>query len=114
MEKVLNHPCKTIVKAQDKGHWLITDAIYKMVTMYVEAKHEITRLETQAGAARQLPPDLMDGDDEFNIDLDALSLTMQSTIRDHMAPFLAPLKQYDPDRAHAVLAILLDPRHRQV
>lgn len=30
----LEYPCKVVVKSQDKGHWLLSDAMHRMACLY--------------------------------------------------------------------------------
>ena len=36
MVDVLEYPCTVVVKTQDKGHWMLSDALNRLGKMYVE------------------------------------------------------------------------------
>lgn len=36
----LDYPCKVVVKAQDKGHWLLSDALHRLARLYNHLQHQ--------------------------------------------------------------------------
>ena len=41
----LDYPCKVVVKAQDQGHWYLSDAMHRMVALYKHLTDGVLELE---------------------------------------------------------------------
>ena len=53
---VLERPCKLVLKSQDKGHWLLPQALDKIFQLFVESKQHLAKLR----AVPQPPPGSID------------------------------------------------------
>ncbi len=41
----LNYPCKVVIKAQDQGHWYLTDDIHMCVLLHKHMSDELSKLQ---------------------------------------------------------------------
>ncbi len=101
--KVLERPCKLVMKSQDKGHWLLPQALDRICRLFVESQQRLAEL-------RAVPPPPPGSIDQ---PLDEVEATMLTTWVEHLEKFLAPLTAYDPTKAHIAMALLCDHRHRR-
>lgn len=99
---VLEHPCKLVLKSQDKGHWVLTYAVDDICRMYVHCKQATTTACEEGDTAGDLDTELA-----------AMQATMRETIADHPGSFVLPVATYCPNRNHSALGILCDRRHRR-
>ena len=102
VQQVLETPCRLVVKSQDKGHWLLSDAIHRACKCFAEYREFVRSA---------LPPPVTSPIDVKG--QHELSLHMRETFMAHMRPFLTPFLEYRPEKAHAALAVLCDPRLRR-
>ena len=104
---VLDRPCKIVTKSQDKGHWLLSNAVDSICRMFVASCCRFTELQVQATQMQgsDPPTDISD--------MDKLELKMLDTLNGHLSKFVSPLREYDRRRAHVALALLCDHRHRR-
>ena len=100
---VLERPCKLVLKSQDKGHWLLPQALDRMCRLYVESQQRLAEL-------RATPPPT---EGNFERTLDEVEAAMLETWVEHLEKFLEPLTTYDPTKAHISMALLCDHRHRR-
>ena len=102
VQQALEVPCKLVVKAQDKGHWLLSDAVHRVCKCFAEYREFV---RTAVRPSDRSPPDVL-GQHE-------LGIHMRQTFLAHMRPFLTPFLGYQSEKAHAALAVLCDPRLRR-
>jgi hypothetical protein len=102
VQQALEVPCRLVVKAQDKGHWLLSDAIHRICQCFAE--HRVF-VRNATRPSERSSPDVMGQHD--------LNIHMRETFMAHMRPFLMPFLGYSPQKAHAALAVLCDPRLRR-
>ena len=43
----LEYPCKVIVKAQDKGHWFLSDALNRAAKLYIHVSKGLEKLSEE-------------------------------------------------------------------
>jgi len=102
MSNVLEHPCKIVLKSQDKGHWLLPHAVDRMCRLYVETQ---TWLREQHATEKPADP--------LTIGLQLMETTMRESLIAHLKKFVAPVQKYVRERAHVAMALLCDHRHRR-
>ena len=109
---VLSYPCTVVIKSQDKGHWLMSDAINRVARMYLEFEDKLQQLtqDVAAEAAARQAPDLTEAQ-KFDVDLKNVDKTMRQHILDHLEPFVEPVRSYDDKRAPVALSLMVDPRY---
>lgn len=97
-------------------HWFITDAVARMV--YLVLHYEQRTVEVRATV--QTVPATCDAEGELEAsddpsaevlenDLARMELAMSEKFVSHLTPFLLPLRQFDAERAHLLLAFMFDP-----
>ena len=47
LAKELDYPCKVVVKAQDQGHWFLSDAIHRCANLWKHMSIELDKVEAQ-------------------------------------------------------------------
>ena len=104
---VLDRPCKIVTKSQDKGHWLLSNAVESICRMFVAVTSRAMELQQEATIHEASNPPT-----HFP-DMDKLELTMLQTLTGQLQKFVSPLREYDRRRAHVALALLCDHRHRR-
>jgi hypothetical protein len=136
IQHVLEYSSKVVIKAQDKHSWLITDALYRILSLYVKYNEKAVELaallsvipdtahvadvpmvdasETQAPGEVTVAEAAADAGVEqvLNNDLMRLEVLLREHVCVHISPLLDPLHKYDATKAHMVVASLLDPRFK--
>mmetsp|Transcript_15293 Transcript_15293/g.39379 ORF Transcript_15293/g.39379 Transcript_15293/m.39379 type:complete len:133 (+) Transcript_15293:216-614(+) len=89
----LDFPCKVVVKAQDKGHWLLSDALNRLACMYHHLEHPEPSPARQEEQQDEEPT-------QFESELDEMRKDMRKHIAQHIQPMLRPLTEFVPEKAH--------------
>lgn len=122
---VLEVPCKTVVKSQSKGHWILPDAVARMSRIYSSFRRSLrTAAEgpapscdpsvAQALVVATAPAPTEGPYRTFSASqLNEVDRVMKETIMKHLDKFLKPVMEYTPEGAHIAMALLCDPRHRR-
>ena len=77
ISNVLEVPCKTVIKAQDKGHWLLVDATNRVCRIFAELRHATALLPRRISEP---------GLTSLKRDMLKLDHLMSSTIVQHLCP----------------------------
>ena len=91
---------------QSRGYWLLSDALASTIFMSVKFEMEKIDLECHLQAAIRL--------DIFDSKLLMLTARMREQVVRVLAPFLSFMRVYNPSSAHNMLALMLDPRHKEL
>ena len=44
LARELDYPCKVVIKAQDQGHWFLSDAVHRCAMMWKHLSDELDKL----------------------------------------------------------------------
>mmetsp|Transcript_30298 Transcript_30298/g.85613 ORF Transcript_30298/g.85613 Transcript_30298/m.85613 type:complete len:161 (+) Transcript_30298:2101-2583(+) len=104
--EVLDYPCMLVLKAQDKGHWLLPHAVHNLCRLFVAGRDRRQQLDEAPPSAKATAP----------LEPGRLRIERQiwKTLLGHLQPFVTPVLQYCATRAHVAMALLCDHRHRRV
>ncbi len=97
----LRYPATVCCKAQDRGYWLLSDAMNRCGRLYYTFGKDITALETA--------PEDPAGTNPIQ---QRICIEMRREVRTWLRPFLEPLFEVVPSKAHTFLALMLDPRFK--
>ena len=112
MVDVLEYPCTVVVKIQDKGHLMLSDALNRLGKTYVEFRTKLGALATTP-LDPAIPLQNKDPAQLQNHGLWLMEKTMLEAILKHLKKCVRPLLSYDSDSAQTAMALLCDPRHRR-
>ena len=90
---------------QSRGYWLLSDALASTISTSVKFEMERIDLECCFRATIRL--------DTFDSKLLMLTTRMREQGVRVLAPFLSFMRIYDPFSAHNMLALMLDPHHKE-
>ncbi|KAK3255055.1 hypothetical protein CYMTET_35746 [Cymbomonas tetramitiformis] len=96
--EALRYPATICYKTQDRGHWMLGDAVHRVVALHIEFRDECSTSREQAEV----------GDDRFL----CLKYAMMKQVLTHLDPFLLSLKQFHAEKAHMFLSLALHPRYK--
>ncbi|KAK3236304.1 hypothetical protein CYMTET_53546 [Cymbomonas tetramitiformis] len=96
--EALRYPATICYKTQDRGHWMLGDAVHRVVALHIEFRDECSTSREQAEV----------GDDRFL----CLKYEMMKQVLTHLDPFLLSLKQFHAEKAHMFLSLALHPRYK--
>ncbi|KAK3249447.1 hypothetical protein CYMTET_41121 [Cymbomonas tetramitiformis] len=111
----LKYPATVCCKSQDRGLWSLADAMNRVGRMYFTFDKEIIELETTltaAAAAAALDPLVEDAVALQTRHHQKFRAEMRREVNTWLRPFLEPLFSVVPDKAHAFLALAVDPRFK--
>ncbi|KAK3273218.1 hypothetical protein CYMTET_18526 [Cymbomonas tetramitiformis] len=94
----LRYPATVCYKSQDRGHWMLGDAVHRVVALNTKFREECAALREQAEV----------GEDRFL----CLKYEMRKQVLTHMDPFMSPLRQFGAQKAHMFLSLALHPRYK--
>ena len=90
---------------QSRGYWLLSDALASTISLCMELESERIELEERVRVAPRL---------DFDTKLLLLCARMHNQVVRILSPFLSFMHSYKPASAHNMLALMLDPRHKEL
>ncbi len=91
---------------QFRGHWLLIGALFTAITMSCKLKEE---LETNP-----IVNNLMEEDVIVAIELDLLASNIKRDVYNVLDVFHSFLKKFDERKTYNLLALMLDPRYKNL
>ena len=47
LSKELDYPCKVVIKAQDQGHWFLSNAVHRCAMLWKHMSVELSKLQSE-------------------------------------------------------------------
>eukprot|EP00854_Cymbomonas_tetramitiformis_P006881 gene6881-8215_t len=94
----LRYPATVCLKSQDRGHWLLGDAVHRIADLHIVFRDDCDAWVAEVERA----------EDKFL----CLKYEMRKAVLGHMAPFLAPLTTFDKSKAHLFLSLAIHPQYK--
>ena len=109
MAEAISSTLSSVVSAcvlnQSRGFWLLSDALASTISMVVRLDTERGELEARVRAASIF---------DFDTKLLLLSARMREQVVKVLSPFLSFISSYKLATAHNMLALMLDPRFKEL
>ena len=94
LRDTLSYTCKVAFKAQDHGHWFLSDGCNRLCDIYSKACIQLNELLKGDADESQIC------DTEIEEDCMKMKIAMVQAQVDYLAPFVAPFVNFDKDKAH--------------
>jgi len=96
----------TCVINQSHGHWLLSDALYSIISMSLKLKEENKIIPSFES--------LMEDDSIISNELSLLAFKIRREVINVLNSFLSFLKKYENRKAHNMIFLMLDPRFQSL